>query len=259
MLTCTHTHKIKKNKAHSHTFGFQPKYFSTRLVRFSENYWHPQASCRDRKDELKSQFSAGTVLWSSVFHQPQLLGVFGWHSSIHAQLTWGYAGGPLSHITHWGHEHSRNPGFISCTQSSPRRLHLPLINYCFPSTPCITLIYLIPEQCFCFASADVLIVPPENIKRLRVSVSRPGKFLLESFRMEHPQGGMWGGVGAFEACSLKSRALRGTRKTQAQLTHTFADSRVIFPPGSCWAHSPHACWEARWVWVCWQTGFSLHL
>lgn len=64
-----HTHTIKKQNPR-HTFGFHPKYFSPKQVRFSENYWHPQASCRGRKDELKSEFSAGTVVWGSVFLSP---------------------------------------------------------------------------------------------------------------------------------------------------------------------------------------------
>lgn len=259
MCAYMHTHNLK-HQTHRHTFGFHPKHFSTRLVRFSENYWHPQASCRARKDELKSQFSAGTVLWSSVPPVPVTGCV--WMAQLHPcsanlEIRWVCWWSLISH--HTLRTRSRNPGFISLTHSSPCRLHLLLINYYFPSTPYRRLVYLFPEQCFCFASADVLIVPPENIKRLRVSISRPGKFPLKRFWMDHPQGGMWAGVGASEACSFKSRALRGARNTQAQLTHKLADSQVIFLPGSCLARSLHACWEARQVWVCWQTGFSLHL
>lgn len=68
----THTHTQLRKENPQPYFWLSPK-IHQHLVRFSENYWHPQASCRDRKDELKSQFSAGTVVWSSVFLQSQLL------------------------------------------------------------------------------------------------------------------------------------------------------------------------------------------
>lgn len=126
---CSHAHtyvhktKKKKKKTQTPTFGFHPKYFSTRLVRFSENHWHLQASCRDGEDELKSQFSVNTVFWNRVFHQPQLLGVFDRRRmaqpSAHTQLPWG-RGGMLvvlylaSHTKNSrGQQHSRNTGFSS--------------------------------------------------------------------------------------------------------------------------------------------------
>lgn len=125
VLTCTHT-KLKKTQ--THTFGFHPKYFSMRLVRFSENYWHLQASRRDREDELKSWFSVDTVFTTSVFHQPQSVGVFDQRRM--AQLsahTWLPCKREellvvLYLVLHTkksqGQQHSRDPGFNSLSHKA---------------------------------------------------------------------------------------------------------------------------------------------
>lgn len=91
---------------------------------------------------------------------------------------------------------------------------LSLINYYCPSDPHVTRAYLILEEHFCFASADVLIVPSENIKGLRVSTSRLLKFLPKSL-CASPNTSTDCGVGTCGVCSFynKSRVLGGTRQT----------------------------------------------
>lgn len=62
----THAHNTQLSITPTHTFGFHPKYHSTRLVRFSENYWHSQASSRVMMSyNLSFQ---PTLFWKGIFH-----------------------------------------------------------------------------------------------------------------------------------------------------------------------------------------------